>query len=406
MGNIDLRKQNKRNLILDLIRTRPRSSRASLRQDSGLAMKTVLQCVEGLLEENLILETGKSSPAVGRKATWLAINPDGCYWIGLKFKVQTITCATVDFAGNVCDLHQESIPADADAQEVLLRVCQCAKKAADKVRAQGKRLEGIGVGMPGMVNTEKGIGVLFVQIPGWENLPVRQAIEEAAQCPVYVEQSIRATALSCLRKKENLSANNLLYVLVRRGVGAAVLIDREPLNGHTNVAGEIGHMFIKENGALCSCGKRGCLESEICHSAITRRIRERMEQGEFKWLTPEQADTAALTAGVEAGKPDAVALWNDAMRQLCYALAPVVAALNPQKIIFSGEIFAPARFIHTAMGHFQKLCPVGACNDLSLTVHPHDEYNDAVGAACLSMYQTYGVWGASQNAALREEMQL
>ena len=58
MGNIDLRKQNKRNLILDLIRTRPRSSRASLRQDSGLAMKTVLQCVEGLLEENLILETG------------------------------------------------------------------------------------------------------------------------------------------------------------------------------------------------------------------------------------------------------------------------------------------------------------------------------------------------------------
>ena len=120
----------------------------------------------------------------------------------------------------------------------------------------------------------------------------------------------------------------------------------------------------------------------------------------------EKADTAALTAAVEAGKPEAVALWNDAMRQLCYALAPVVAALNPQKIIFSGEIFAPARFIHTAMGHFQKLCPVGACNDLSLAVHPHDEYNDAVGAACLSMYQTYGVWGASKIAALRDEMQL
>ena len=280
MGNIDLRKQNKRNLILDLIRTRPRSSRASLRHDSGLAMKTVLQCVEGLLEENLILETGKSNPTVGRKATWLAINPDGCYWIGIKFKVQTLTCATVDFAGNVCDLHQESIPADADAQEVLLRVCECAKNTANKVRAQGKRLEGIGIGVPGMVNTEKGIGVLFVQIPGWENLPIKQAIEEAAQCPVYVEQSVRATALSCLRKKENLSANNLLYVLVRRGVGAAVLIDREPLNGHTNVAGEIGHMFIKENGARCSCGKYGCLESEICHSAISRRIQERMALGE------------------------------------------------------------------------------------------------------------------------------
>lgn len=406
MGNIDLRKQNKRNLLLDLIRTQPRSSRASLRQDSGLAMKTVLQCVEGLLEENLIVETGKSNSSVGRKATWLAINPDGCYWIGIKFKVQTITCAIVDFAGNVCDLSQESVPASADAQEVLLRICECAKKNAQQVRAQGKRLAGIGVGVPGMVNTEKGVGVLYVQVPGWENLPIRQAIEEAAQCPVYVEQSIRATALSCLRKEENLTANNLLYVLVRRGVGAAVLINREPLNGHTNVAGEIGHMLVKENGARCSCGKCGCLESEICHSAITRRVLERKQLGEFKWIAPEKADTAALTAAVEVNKPEAVSLWNDAIRQLCYALAPVVAALNPQKIIFSGEIFAPARFIHTAMGYFQKLCPIGACNDLSLAVHPHDEYNDAVGAACLSMYQIYGVWGASQIAALREEMQL
>lgn len=406
MGNIDLRKQNKRNLILDLIRTGPRASRASLREASGLAMKTVLQCVEGLLEENLILESGKSGPSVGRRATYLDINPAGCYWIGVKFTAQRITCVTMDFSGAVLETDRETLLPGLDARQILDHICQCVEESARRLRAAGKRLGGVGVGAPGMVNREKGLIRRFVQIPGWENIPLSQVLEKVAGCPVYLEQSVRTTALALLMEPENLAVENLLYVLVRSGVGMAVLLGRESLGGYTGIAGEIGHVRVPGAGAMCSCGKRGCLESEICYSALARRMREGLAAGAFPGLRAEDASARALMDGVGRGDKDALRLWEEAVAQLCQTLAPVIAAVNPEKVIFSGEMMGGPDFPARVMAHFQGMCPEGACDGLSLVTAPFDERYDAIGAACLPMYQEYGIWGASRVPARKEEMQL
>ncbi len=394
------RKKQHRNTILDIIRMEPYMSRSSVKTLSGLSMETVLQNIEKLLRDGLIYESGSGGAPVGRKATWLSINPSGQYFIGVKFSGIMLCAVALDFAGKC--VGQQSVPlASGVTAPELIDLMLTA--IAERIEALGDRrakICGIGVGAPGVVDSQRGVLVRYAGITGMTNIPIKQMLEAEFGLPVRVDHTMKVTMLAHKMRKENTNVSNMLYVLVKSGVGMVVLLGNKIFSGETNTAGEIGHLkVLREGGRLCRCGRTGCLESEISYQALTAKLSEGLGAGRFPLFRRQLTDSArALTiadfiAAVEMDDPDARAIYDEAVHLLADTIVHAVVLVNPQKIIFSGEIMMIPGFLERVREEIWACCPIEPSSAVQLEASNQGDVFDAIGAAFLMMHEEYGTWG-------------
>ncbi|MEG0766954.1 MAG: ROK family protein, partial [Clostridia bacterium] len=342
--NIQRRKEQYRNTILQIIRNDPYASRSSIKTSCGLSMETVLQTIDGLLQEDLIYESGFGSAQVGRKATFLSIRPEGKYFIGLKFTALNLCGVALDFAGKTVQAMETPVPAGITAADLISMLFACIRSLLCALGAQQARVCGIGIGGPGVVDRKTGVFVRYASIQTLINVPIKRMVEAEFGLPTFIDHSLKAAAIAHQMAPENADMENLLYVVVKSGVGMVVILRREVYSGINNAAGEIGHMKVRENGRLCSCGRYGCLESEIGYRALCDKMREGWVAGGFptlRGLLPADCASPGLhdfLTAVEMEDPDARKLFREACLLLAGVLVPAVTLLNPQKIIFSGDL--------------------------------------------------------------------
>ena len=407
-GTIDTGKQRKRNLLLGLIRSREGACKAVLKEWSGLSMESVIRYVEELTREGLITTAGYSRPSVGRKAAYLTIRPEGCFFLGLRFSPLGLNGVIVDFSGEVRCRREELFYEGIPAGEVLERLCVCAAGLMEELGGDRERLLGIGVAVPGLVDRENGVGIRYVHIPGWENVPVREILEERLGLPVTVEHSLKATALAAARLPENRGIQDLLFLLVGRGVGMAILADGEIYPGAANLSGEIGHIFSASNGVRCRCGRTGCLETVAGSPAVVRRLAEGLEAGRFPLLRRElEAGTPLsvelLARGAALGDPDASEEVRQVSRCVGEAVSTAVTLLNPEKLILSGEIGAAPGFAEGVLSELRDRCFPEALKMLRYAYQPQDNWFDARAAAALAYERCFGLSPAERKELNRWE---
>src|SRR5690606_13805063 len=119
----------------------------------------------------------------------------------------------------------------------------------------------VGIGVPGPISPDGGGVVIPPIMPGWDRYPIRAFLEGRWQCPVSVNNDASLGALGEWAFGAGRSERNLVYINVVAEVGAVLLLDDRLYQGMSCMAGEIGHMTIVDDGPLCSCGNRGCLEA-------------------------------------------------------------------------------------------------------------------------------------------------
>ena len=151
------------------------------------------------------------------------------------------------------------------------------------------RLAAIGVSFGGPVDATRGVVRLSHHVPGWEEIPLRDQLQAEFGAPAAVDNDANVAALGEWRFGAGQGAASLLYVTISTGIGGGWVLGGRIWGGADGMAGEIGHMLVRPGGALCDCGRRGCLEAEACGRAIAAH----------------GADEAGLPAptGVEAGVP-------------------------------------------------------------------------------------------------------
>ncbi len=393
---IDVAMRRKRNLLVALIRSREGACKATLKEWSGLSMESVIRYTDELVREGFVRTAGYSPPSVGRKAAYLAICPEGGYFLGLRFTPAEMSGVVLDFAGNPLFSDEDSFPDKVDAYEILERLCACAGRLAEKMGERRDKLLGIGVAVPGLVDRENGIGIRYVNVPGWENIPVRTYLEERLGIPVTVEHSLKATALAAARLPENRDAQDLLFILVGRGVGMAILANGEIYPGSTNLSGEIGHIFAADNGIRCQCGRTGCLETVAGSPAVLQRLRSGLEKGEFPLLrrsveAGRQLDIQLLIEAAAMGDSDAAAEISMAGNSVGTAISAAVTLLNPSKIIFSGAITAAPLFQKSVLEELHNRCFPESLKFLQLAFQPQNSEFDAKAAASLAYERCFGL---------------
>ncbi|MDR1833980.1 MAG: ROK family transcriptional regulator [Propionibacteriaceae bacterium] len=300
-------------LVIRTLYANPGLSRADLARLTGLTRVTISDLVAELIASGLLVETGASNEIrPGKRATRLQVATESRAILAVDLSGETtLSGAIYSLAGKQLDRVESPVSkGEAALGEVKSLVRQLAKSAKAPVL-------GVGVGTPGTV---EGSLVTAANLD-WHFLDLAAELAQGSGLPVDVENDANLAALAEWRFAGG--AADLIRVQLARGVGAGLLLDGVTITGSSGAAGEIGHVVIEHNGEPCPCGKRGCLETWISVSALSKRF----ESG------PESREQILAEAG----------------RRLGMALSPIIGMLDLVDVVVGGpEDLVTGAFLEAA----------------------------------------------------------
>ena len=339
-------KANVKNLnkhaTLDLIRFSPNGiSRIELSRELGLTRAAVTAIVGDLIKAGLVRETNGQFLR-GRRAIALEINPQGGLVVGVDIGATHVTLVLADYLAHVMDEVEASLDIFQGPQVCLPFVDQFLRSWLNELGVNLAQITAIGVGVPGPIVTDAGMVSGPPIMPGWDLFPIREWLEKAWGCPVTLGNDAEFGALGEWAFGAGRGVDNLVYIKVGTGIGAGLLIDGQIYRGTTGCAGEIGHVTIEENGPLCTCGNRGCLEALAGGRAIAQKAIFAIKAGARTTLSelPSVEAISAMDVIAAARKGDHLSqkLVQEAGYYLGTALANLINLFNPTKIVIGGGV--------------------------------------------------------------------
>ncbi|HEY8498405.1 MAG TPA: ROK family protein [Limnochordales bacterium] len=196
---------------------------------------------------------------------------------GIDLGGTKIATGLVDEAGRVLERLVTATRPEEGPAAVLARMAESLEAVCRRRGLAPSALEAVAVACPGPLDPARGV---VVEAPNlrWREVDVVTPIREAAGVPVYLENDANAAALGEWWAGAGQGTRHLVYVTVSTGIGGGIVIDGRIYGGAHWAAGEIGHtVAVVEDGPLCGCGRRGCLEAVASGTAIARRAVEALQ---------------------------------------------------------------------------------------------------------------------------------
>jgi len=296
--------------------------------------------VREALDQGLLVERGHAPSSGGRRQILLEVNPELGKLVGIDIGRAHMGFVVTDFVGNITT--HKSLP--MDVHKGREHVLQLVHGELKRLLLQFPGIAAIGISHSGVIDSHSGRVLFWPMVDGWEDTPLRQIFEDAYGLPTFVEDCVRAMAITERRFGHAKGVGTFIFVYVGVGIGSAIFIDHHLHVGRNGLAGELGHTTVAEDGGLCSCGNRGCLELCSSASAILGGIRSELQLGVSSSLTRElgenldQLSLELIVASAKAHDRLSERVLSEAGTHLGTALASVVNLLNPEKIILAGKL--------------------------------------------------------------------
>jgi glucokinase len=218
---------------------------------------------------------------------------------------------------------------------------QLLRRLAAAVAALGERPAAIGLGVAGLVDSASGTILFSPNFPGWQDVPVGPEFSRLTGLAVRVENDGNMAALGEQRAGAARGHNNVVCLTLGTGVGGGFIFDGRLYRGATGQAGEVGHLSVEpRGGALCGCGRRGCLETLASATGLTRMAREGLAQGRRTSLVPEGLGARSIAKAAETGDRFARSLYGRMGKALGFALATLVNVLDIEAAVLTGGVSA------------------------------------------------------------------
>src|SRR5438128_1696976 len=166
---------------------------------------------------------------------------------------------------------------------VIHEMCDAIRVLAVKYQNAGP-LQGIGIGMPGIIDMKTGMLRESPNLTGWEESPVQAQIERRLCTLVILENDANVAALGEKWLGAAKDFDDMIMLTLGTGVGGGIVLGGRIWHGMTGMAGEFGHMTVEPEGQLCGCGNRGCAEQYASATAVVRMAREAIANGEAPGL--------------------------------------------------------------------------------------------------------------------------
>ena len=299
-------------------------SRAEVARLTGLTRTTVSDVVTTLLDDGVVRKIGRGPSSGGKAPILLEVDDDARLVVGLDLGEEHFAGSLVNLRGDIRRTVELAVDG-RDGDAALALVFDLLDRLLDGTTAP---LLGIGIGTPGLVDSRTGTIRRAVNLD-WRDLPLGEIVAERYTVPVNVANDSQAAALAEYTYAGGDRVPNLIAIRVGRGVGAGLILRGALFQGDGSGAGEIGHVVVDDDGALCRCGRTGCLETVAGMRAIEARAAS---------VTGRPTDLAAVRTALEAGEAWATAIADDAGGALGRAIAGLIGALDVRRIVLLGPV--------------------------------------------------------------------
>jgi glucokinase len=259
-------------------------------------------------------------------------------------------------------------PATKGPDGVIQAILASADRALKEASLTIEGISAVGIGAPGLADSEAGILLTSPNLPGWENVPLRNIIQEKLGRKAFLINDGNAAALGEYYFGAAKGVSHFLYVTISTGIGGGIVAGGKILKGFKGMAGEIGHMTISHDGPPCHCGNRGCWEALASGTALAKAAKERIEAGADTAILSlaggkiEEVTAQTVQSAAEKGDSLAEELIGNTAYYFGVGLASLVNIFNPEMIVIGGglsnmgdRLLGPA--YETAKGRaFRQVC--------------------------------------------------
>lgn len=346
----DLVKRQNRGLVLQALRRGGAMARIDLGRVTGLSLATISSIsgqliAEGLIEPIDVPEFGVRQRR-GRPLTLLDLNPRAATVLAVSLSVDGVELVLADFRGR--QRHREIIPIitqQADATAFGSQIAGTIRAFLARVGVQPAEVARIGVAIQGVTASDLG-AIAWSPAFTARNIAIIRPIEMALGIPVSLGNDANMIAEALLGNEPDFKGTTVV-LFTGHGVGMALIVDGKVFHGDTGAAAEFGHMNHIPHGALCRCGRRGCIEAYVADYGILRAAHGSPQTDAPRDAVPEQT-ILDLEQAAQAGVPAARAAFAQAGEVLGYGIARIIALLNPSRIVITGPgarampLFQPA----------------------------------------------------------------
>lgn len=300
--------------------------------------------------------------------------------IGVDVGATTTSAGIVASDGEVLTVVQAA-SRGAGAASAVERVLGVVTDLVSEARERGLRLEGIGIGLPGLVDAQKGMMIDAVTpMAEFAQVPLADVLHGVTGLPVYVDNDVNVLALGECAFGVGRGAESLVVLALGTGPGGAVVVNDRLLRGRSGCAGEFGHIPIQLDGAPCVCGGHGCLCLWIGGEAIAAKGRDAMAS--------PAVTTERVFAASAAGDAAARRIVDDACAALGMGVATIVNSLNPEVLLITGGVAASLVALEDDVRRqIARYALPRALAGTRIYIVPGDKRRTLVGGAALVRYE-------------------
>jgi predicted NBD/HSP70 family sugar kinase len=387
-------KRLNRTAILRHVKARPGLVRGELADLVGLADSTVSVLVNELIAEGWLRSSGqRHTGALGRRPQFLELDPSRLSLLGAEVGNDYLNVVACGLTG---ELHFSRMVdyRHADLERSIGDLAEMIGEARSAAVADGRRVLGAGVGLPGMVGFDGQLRL--APSIGWSDVPFGRLLGEALQArrcadlTVQVLNDANAAALSEYVFGTSPALASLVFLSLGYGVGAGIVLDDRLHLGHDGLAGEVGHTIIKLGGAPCACGRRGCAETILSQKVISRLATGKAEP---------VLHVAELVAMLEAGDPALQKVVRGAGTLLGILLQRLVVTINPEVLILGGPLSRLEGLVEEAIETLARLGGERPYHQAEVRICRFGLDAAAVGAAASVLHHALHPTAASRAAA-------
>jgi predicted NBD/HSP70 family sugar kinase len=385
----ELKKYRLKKKILRVLYREGSVSGPELNKQLGVSLPTTLTLLSDLMGEGLVVSLGAGVSTGGRKPSMYGISGNSLY---------VIVCDMGRYAAKmaVFNAHNKRVtplkPIDThiDDPELVEKLYTAAEELIATHGIPRERIVALGVDMPGLVDAQSGINYT---IKDRARQPVRDLLKEKFDTLVYVDNDARMQAFGEYTFGKARGCQNALIINWSWGLGLGMILNGHLYGGTTGFAGELSHIRMADDGELCICGKRGCLETLSSTNTILRLARKGISEGRISQLTrnhaahPEKLTLEHVIRAARLGDEFSITVLSETGLAFGKGLSYLIQLLNPEVIVLGGPIAKANQFVLTPIQQaLNRYCLEQTLENTTIVTSDMDEDSGLLGTTA-QLYQ-------------------
>ena len=320
---------------------------SELTRELHISVPTITKLVQELVDETIVCDLGKVETPGGRRPNVFGLANSAIYFAGVNVGRDNMSYLITDLQNNIIKQQFDTSFELLDRSQCLEKICANIERFIATCGIDRGKILGLGVGITGRVNPDTGRSYKYFTS---SEQSLRDLLEHRIGIRVLLENDTRARCYAeytCSKSKDD---KNLLYLHLGRGVAIGIVTDGKLYYGKSGFAGEFGHIPFFDNEIICSCGKKGCLETEVSGIAIEEKIVRKIESGVNTILREkyDRQEPIHIDDIIAAAKNDdnlSIELIEEAGEKVGKAVAFLINTFNPETVIVGGNLAAAGDYI-------------------------------------------------------------